>query len=52
MLPARSLDSTATAERLPEEAPDHAALLERVAADARREPERYLEDSVVPEGGE
>lgn len=32
--------------------PDHDALLRDIAADARREPERFLKDSVVPKGGE
>ena len=31
---------------------EHEALLEDVAADARREPQRFLDDSRVPEGGE
>ena len=32
--------------------PEHEALLREIAEDARREPERYLADSVVPKGGE
>jgi len=40
------------AESRPEAAPEHDALLAAIAADARLEPERYLEDSIVPEGGE
>jgi hypothetical protein len=30
----------------------HDLLLREIAEDARREPERYLADSVVPRGGE
>ncbi|EYF00995.1 hypothetical protein [Chondromyces apiculatus] len=30
----------------------HDALLREIAKDARQEPERYLQDSIVPEGGE
>jgi hypothetical protein len=36
----------------PEPTPEHDALIRDVAEDARREPERFLKDSVVPEGGE
>lgn len=36
----------------PETTPEHDALIRDVAEDARREPERFLKDSVVPEGGE
>jgi len=32
--------------------PAHEALLREIAEDARREPERYLADSLVPNGGE
>jgi hypothetical protein len=52
MVPVRSLEPTSPSDRLPEASPDHAALLEKVAADARRDPARYLQDSRVPEGGE
>lgn len=31
---------------------DHDALLRAIAEDARREPERFLKDSIVPKGGE
>jgi hypothetical protein len=36
----------------PERTPDHDALMREIAADARTEPERYLAESIVPEGGE
>jgi hypothetical protein len=32
--------------------PEIERVLEEIADDARREPERYLEESRVPEGGE
>ncbi len=43
-----------TPELEPADLPEspHAALLREIAADARREPERYLADSIVPRGGE
>ena len=50
---------TQTAENLdPREAPQterhaaHDAVLREIAEDARVAPERYLQDSIVPEGGE
>jgi transposase len=36
----------------PEATPEHDALIREVAEDARREPERFLADSIVREGGE
>jgi len=32
--------------------PQHETLLREIAEDARREPERFLADARVPEGGE
>jgi hypothetical protein len=51
MEPAKQLAPEADA-RPNEEVSEHEALLRDVAADARREPQRFLDDSRVPEGGE
>ena len=48
MEPVRQIDREAPQE----ERSEHEALLHDVAADARRQPQRFLDDSRVPEGGE
>jgi len=48
MEPAKQLPDTLPSD----DASEHEALLRDVAADARVEPQRFLDDSRVPEGGE
>jgi hypothetical protein len=59
MQPVKQLDLAPDARSVPTTPGDvepaaatHRALLADVAADARREPERYLDETRVPEGGE
>lgn len=47
----KSIEKKGT-HRQPESTPEHDALIREVAEDARQEPERFLQDSIVKEGGE